>query len=169
MVSFHAWLIHCRQFPPRTDIMDMLATRRFRRSAVKKGVSPRWMDNTIWWLYRFTLVEWYKQLVLPIDHLSLGSKEPTNKLETTHIEVWKITEACHPKTFLKICEGISCSSSYVKGLDAIVHKNNFPCITILNLVILYPTSLANLVVEVGTRHSHRILFQVPCWWASSVG
>ena len=24
--------------------------------------------NRIWWLYRSTLVEWYKQLVLPIDH-----------------------------------------------------------------------------------------------------
>ena len=26
-----------------------------------------------------------------------------------------------------------------------------------NLAILYPTSLANLVVKVGTRHSHQIL------------
>ena len=24
--------------------------------------------NRIWWIYRSTLVEWYKQLVLPIDH-----------------------------------------------------------------------------------------------------
>ena len=27
------------------------------------------------------------------------------------------------------------------------------------VAILYPTSLANLVVEVGTRHSHQILLQ----------
>ena len=32
----------------------------------------------------------------------------------------------------------------------------------LNLSLsLYPTSLANLVVEVGTRHSHQILFEMP--------
>ena len=69
----------------------------------------------------------------------------------------KITEACNPKMVFKICEGISCSSFFVKELDVIAHKNYFPCITILNFGILYPTSLANLVVEVGTRHSHQIL------------
>ena len=58
----------------------------------------------------------------------------------------------------KICEQIPCSSFSVKELDVIVHEKYFPCITILNLAILYPTSLANLVVEVGTRHSHQTLF-----------
>ena len=58
----------------------------------------------------------------------------------------------------KICEGKSCSSFYVKEFDVLVHKTYFPFITPLNFWdILYPNSLANLVVEVGTRHSHQIL------------
>ena len=50
-----------------------------------------------------------------------------------------------------------CSSFYVKEFDVIVHK----IISLYNpinfLAILYATSLANLVVEVGTRHSHQTL------------
>ena len=57
----------------------------------------------------------------------------------------------------KICEGIPCSSFSVKELDVIVHKNIFLVQLCLILAILYPTSLANLVVEVGTRHSHQTL------------
>ena len=54
-----------------------------------------------------------------------------------------------------ICEGISCSPFYVKEFDVIVHKIYSPCITLFKiLAILYPKSLAELVVEVGTRHSH---------------
>ena len=37
-------------------------------------------------------------------------------------------------------------------------KNIFLVQLYLILAILYPTSLANLVVEVGTRHSHQTLF-----------
>ena len=36
------------------------------------------------------------------------------------------------KMIFKFCEGILCSSFYVKEFDAIVHENNFPCITLLN-------------------------------------
>ena len=36
-------------------------------------------------------------------------------------------------------------------------KNIFLVQLCLILAILYPTSLANLVVEVGTRHSHQTL------------
>ena len=57
----------------------------------------------------------------------------------------------------KICEGIPCSSFSVKELDVIVHKKNFLVQLCLILAILHPTSLANLVVEVGTRHSHQTL------------
>ena len=57
----------------------------------------------------------------------------------------------------KICEGIPCSSFSVKELDVIVHKKYFLVQLYLILAILYPTSLANLVVEVGTRHSHQTL------------
>ena len=60
----------------------------------------------------------------------------------------------------KICEGISCSSFSVKELDVIVHKKYFLIKLYSFLAILYTTSLANLVVEVGTRHSHQILVQV---------
>ena len=62
------------------------------------------------------------------------------------------------KTVFKICEGTWCSSFYVKEFDVIVHK----IISLYNPIdffaILYPKSLANLVVAVGTRHSHQILF-----------
>ena len=58
------------------------------------------------------------------------------------------------KTVFKICEGISCSSFYVKEFDVIVHEKYNP---IKFLAILYPKSLANLVVEMGTRHSRQIL------------
>ena len=64
------------------------------------------------------------------------------------------------KNGFKICEGISCSSFSVKELDVIVHKNYFLYNHIHLLAILYPTSLANLVAEVGTRHSHQILLIV---------
>ena len=53
----------------------------------------------------------------------------------------------------KICEGIFCSSFYVKELD-VVHKKIF---SYSILAILYPTSLASLVVAVGTWQSHQIL------------
>ena len=38
-------------------------------------------------------------------------------------------------------------------------KNIFLVQLYLILAILYPTSLANLVVEVGTRHSHQTLLK----------
>ena len=61
-----------------------------------------------------------------------GSEEPTNVLDTTHIGVQKITEACNPKMGFKICEGILCFSFSVKELDVIVNKKYFPCMTLLN-------------------------------------
>ena len=61
------------------------------------------------------------------------------------------------KIVFKICEGISCSSLYVKEFDVIVHKK-YLYNPIKFLAILYPKSLANLVAEMGTRHSHQILF-----------
>ena len=60
----------------------------------------------------------------------------------------------------KICVAISCSSFYVKEFDVIVHKSIFLYNPIKFLAILYPKSLANLVVEVGTRHNHQILFSL---------
>ena len=41
--------------------------------------------DRIWWLYASTLVEWYKQLVLQIDHWSWGSNQYAHVRETTHI------------------------------------------------------------------------------------
>ena len=62
------------------------------------------------------------------------------------------------KMVFKICEGILCSSFYVKEFDVIVHEKVFSFYDPIKcLSILYPKSLANLVVEVGTRHSHKIL------------
>ena len=99
----------------------------------------------IWWA---TLVEWYKQLVIPLEFGIIY----TNMKETTHIGVWKNNWGMQSKMVFEICERISCSPFYVKEFDIIVHKKYFPYIT-----ILYPKSLANLVVEVGTRHTHQTL------------
>ena len=47
----------------------------------------------------------------------------------------------------------------------IVHKNIFLLYNPINfLAILHPTTLANLVVEVETRHSHQILLFQPLNW-----
>ena len=60
------------------------------------------------------------------------------------------------KMVFKICERISCSSFYVNEFDVIKTFSLYNPIKFL--AILYPKSLANLLVEVGTRHSHQILF-----------
>ena len=77
---------------------------------------------------------------------------------TSPIRSKQITEICNPEWSL-IFVGISCSSFDVKEFDVIVHKRYFLYINnpSEHLAILYPKSLANLVVEVGTRHSHQIL------------
>ena len=62
----------------------------------------------------------------------MGSDDPSNVQETTHIEVEEISEACNPKMVFKICEGIPCSSFSVKELDVIVHKKYFPSTTMFN-------------------------------------
>ena len=72
------------------------------------------------------------QLVLPVDHWSLGASEHTNVPETTHIGVKKNNWGMQSKMVFKICEGILCSSFYVKEFNVIVHKKYFPCITLLN-------------------------------------
>ena len=61
------------------------------------------------------------------------------------------------KMVFKICEGILYSSFSVEEFDVIVHKKYFPYNPIKFLAILFPKSLTNLVVEVGTSHSHQIL------------
>ena len=53
----------------------------------------------------------------------------------------------------KICEGISCSSFCVNKLDVIANENYFLLYNSIKfLAILNLASLANRVVEVGTRH-----------------
>ena len=57
----------------------------------------------------------------------------------------------------KICERIWGSSFSVKESDVTAIKIISLYNPIKFLANLYPTSLVNLVVEVGTRHSHQIL------------
>ena len=67
------------------------------------------------------------------------------------------------ETVFKICEGISwISLLYVKEFDVIVQEKMYiPCIILSNfLAILYPKSLANLVVEIRTRLSDQILLEI---------
>ena len=62
---------------------------------------------------------------------------------------------------LKICEEILCSSFSVYELDVIVHKKKISLYNPIKFIaILYPTSLVNLVVEVGTMRSHQILMNI---------
>ena len=69
---------------------------------------------------------------------------------------------CNPKIVFKICEGISCSALCVKEFNVIVHKK-FPLYSHTKFwPFSSPKPLANLVVEVGTRHSHQILLRRIC-------
>ena len=57
------------------------------------------------------------------------------------------------KMVFKICEGTLCSF-YVEEFDVIVHKKLFSLYNPIKfLPILYPKSLVNLVVKVGTSQS----------------
>ena len=72
----------------RNEIMYVLSWRTIYCVWVQGFIKlPKCVLNRIWWLYSSTLVELYKQLVLPIDHLSLASEDPTGDLENTHIGV----------------------------------------------------------------------------------
>ena len=65
------------------------------------------------------------------------------------------------KMVFKICEGISCSSFCVKEFAVIVHKKTFSLYNPIKIsAILYPKSSGNLLVEVGTRHSHSTLLEI---------
>ena len=59
----------------------------------------------------------------------------------------------------KFCDEILSSSFYVNEFDVTVHKKKYSLYNPIKfLALLYPKSIANLVVEVGTRHNHQILF-----------
>ena len=65
------------------------------------------------------------------------------------------------KMVFNIYEGMSCSSFYVMEFDVIVHRKSISLYKPIKcLVILYPKSLANVMVEVGTKRGHQILFTV---------
>ena len=64
------------------------------------------------------------------------------------------------KMVFKICDRISCSSFYIKEFGVIVHKKVFSLYNPIILLAIHPKSLVNLVVEVGTRHSHQILLEI---------
>ena len=65
------------------------------------------------------------------------------------LESKKITEARNPKRFFILCYLVQ----FHKKISFYNPINFF--------AILYPTSLVNLVVEVGTRHCHQILLECP--------
>ena len=69
----------------------------------------------------------------------------------------KITEAHNPKQSSKFMRGCGVLHSMLRNLMSLFIK----IISLYNPInffaILYPTSLANLVVEVGTRHCYQIL------------
>ena len=93
--------------------------------------------------------------------MSLGASQHPNVKETTHIEAWKKikTEARNPKWSSKFvskyCVLHSMRRNFMSLFIQVFSLHN----PIKFLAILHPKSLANLVVEVRTRHSPEILFQ----------
>ena len=64
----------------------------------------------------------------------------------------------NPQMVFKIFVRILYSSYYVKKFEVIIHKKVLSLYKPIKFfIILYPKSLANLVVEVETRHSPQIL------------
>ena len=57
--------------------------------------------------------------------LEMGAIQCTDAQETTHIAVQKNNWGTQSKAVFKICEGIWCSSFYVKEFDVIVRVWNF--------------------------------------------
>ena len=114
--------------------------------------------NRIWWLYRSTLVEWYKKTSSTNWPREFGIRGTYKCARNPTYWGLKSNWGMESKNglqnlwgnivFLILCYGIRCHCSY----------KIFPYITLfIFLTTLCPTSLANLVVGVGTRHSHRIL------------
>ena len=80
------------------------------------------------------------------------------------LEFKEITEARNPKRSSKFVRGYGVLIFYVKEFEVIVHKIISLHNPINIFVILHPISLANLVAEVGTRHSHQILLPKSEHW-----
>ena len=76
------------------------------------------------------------------------------------LESKKITEACNTKRSSKFVRGYGVLHCVLRNLMSLFIK----IISLYNPIhffaILYPASLANLVVEVRTRHSHQILLAI---------
>ena len=77
------------------------------------------------------------------------------------LESKKITDAHNPRRSSKFVREYGVLHSMLRNLMSLFIKIIFLYNPInIFFAILYPSSLANLVVEVGTRHSHQILFEV---------
>ena len=75
----------------------------------------------------------------------------------TYWNVKKITEARNRKSPSKFVREYGVLHFMLRNLMSLFIKNNSLYNPITFLATLYPTSLANLVVEVGIRHSHQTL------------
>ena len=72
----------------------------------------------------------------------------------------QITEACNPKCSSRFVREYGVLHSMLRNLMSLFIKVFSLYNPIKFLAILYPKSLANLVVEVGIRQSHQILLTV---------
>ena len=81
----------------------------------------------------YTDLLWWNDANWPVDF----GFTPIYKCEGSHT-YWcqKYNWGMQSKMVFKICEGISCSSIYVKEFDVNVHKKYFPYVTILNFWLL---------------------------------
>ena len=68
-----------------------------------------------------------------------------------------MTEACNTKWSSKFVREYRVLHSILRNLMLLFMKSISLCNPIKLSAILYPKSLANMVVEVGTRHNHQIL------------
>ena len=88
--------------------------------------------------------------------------------ETTHIGVYKNNFWCmQSKMVLTVCEGISCSSFYVKKIYAIAHKKSF---FLVKLYWIFGHSLPQITSEhrwaccvSNTRYKHNYSFSSMCF------
>ena len=83
-------LKYIHQFWPWPYDLDIgFSISNFEINGMAGPIDVQWKGKSIGFSDYTDLLWWkeYKQLVLPIDHFVLGSQDPSNVLETTHIWV----------------------------------------------------------------------------------
>ena len=119
------------------------------------------IDNRFWWLYRSTLVEVIKTISSTNWPLGSGITGPY-KWTGNHTYLGTKMRQAIQKWSSNCVRVYSVLHSLLRNYISLFIKKIFLVYHYQILAILYPTSLANLVVGVGTRYSHQILLSSVC-------